>query len=78
MAPNQQKKEESPTLSQPQSPKLESPVAPQVEEPKLKEVPPPDKDVKELIIKKEKPKKKVAEPKKPQVIHDRPGHITIK
>ena len=53
-------------------------MAPQVEEPKLKEVPPPDKDVKELIIKKEKPKKKVAEPKKPQVIHDRPGHITIK
>ncbi len=53
-------------------------MAPQVEKPKLKEVPPPDKDVKELTIKEDKPKKKVAEPKKSQVIHDRPGHITIK
>ena len=56
-------------------------MAPQVEKPKLKEVPPPDKDVKELVIKEEKPKKSTKapeEPKKPQVIHDRPGHITIK
>ena len=46
-----------------------------------KQVPPPDKDVKELVIKEEKPKKSTKaseEPKKPQVIHDRPGHITIK